>query len=92
MLRSESRGLTNSNEDVMKVKNSRTGRVAHVIEISVNPQPPRTGSPCRSIDSGRSRVSLQCHNYPQPPTLPIEYTVRGVMQTITSHNHFLKDQ
>jgi hypothetical protein len=26
---------------------------------------------------GRSRVSLQCLKWPKPPTLPIEYTVRG---------------
>jgi hypothetical protein len=64
MFDSESWGLTNANEGDTKVMNSRTGPVALVTEMLANHQPPRTGSPCRSIYSGRSSVLLQCLKYP----------------------------
>jgi hypothetical protein len=60
----DNRGLTNSNEGIAKVVNSRTKCVVQDSEILTNSQPPQAGCLCRSIYNGRSRVSLQCYNCP----------------------------
>jgi hypothetical protein len=63
MLGFNNRRLTNSDEGEAKVTNSRTGRVTLDTKIHANHQPPRAGSPCGSIYSGRLRVLLQCLKY-----------------------------
>jgi hypothetical protein len=59
-----SQQLSSTNECGMKMMSATIGHVASGTEFSAKQFVPRARSPCRSIYSGSSTVSLQCLKSP----------------------------